>query len=873
MKCANPNARISVKLVSEVGVGVVASGVAKGKAEHIVISGHDGGTGASSWTGIKSAGLPWELGVAETHQVLTLNNLRSRVIVQADGQLRTGFDIVVAALLGADEFGFSTAPLIVMGCTMMRKCHLNTCPVGIATQDPVLREKFAGKPEHVINYFFMMAEDIREIMANLGIRKFQDLIGRTDFLKMNRDPKNFKANTLDLEMMLTSALKMRPNTNIVGGSVKQDFALENRSDNEIIVKAQGVIDGKEKSLVLDMNIHNEERAFGSTLSYKIACKYGEPGLPEGSSIKINLRGAAGQSFCAFLVNGVTVKLIGDANDYVGKSLSGGTVIITPPETSPFESHLNVIVGNVCLYGATSGKAFFRGIAAERFCVRNSGVTAVVEGVGDHGCEYMTSGICVILGLTGRNFAAGMSGGIAYVYDIDGSFGKGKVNTESVELLPLDKAADQEVVRKLLVEFEECTSSLVAKELLASWPAICSKFVKVFPYEYQRALKAMEIEAPAAVPEVKAISNGHAKDEPKVQDIEDSVQDGEQEQRKLDKILDKTRGFIKYKRETGIYRNAGERQKDYEEVYNFPNIRKTLKTQAARCMECGVPFCQSNSHGCPLGNIIPKWNDLIFNGEWKEALNQLLQTNNFPEFTGRVCPAPCEGACVLGISEPPVTIKNIECSIIDHAFEMGWIQPQVPETRSGKKVAVIGSGPSGLAAAQQLNRAGHLVTVYERNDRPGGLLQYGIPTMKLSKLVVQRRIDLMAAEGIVFKCNQNVGKDVSAHDLIKAYDAVLITTGATWPRDLPLANRDLKGIHFAMEFLEAGQKKQLGTRKDCISAEGKNVIVIGGGDTGCDCIATSLRQGAKTITSFEILPTPPEKRSSDNPWPQWPRVFR
>lgn len=386
LKCANPKARISVKLVSEVGVGVVAAGVAKGKAEHIVVSGHDGGTGASSWTGIKNAGLPWELGIAETHQVLVLNNLRSRIILQADGQLRTGFDIVVAALLGADEFGLSTAPLIVMGCTMMRKCHLNTCPVGIATQDPVLRKKFAGKPEHVINYFFMLAEDIREIMASLGIRKFQELIGRTDLLRVKNDQGNEKAGTLDLSMVLKSALDLRPNTNIVGGSVKQDFGLEKRSDNELIARSQGVLNGTEKSVDIELKIVNEERAFASTLSYHIACKYGEEGLPNGSSINISLHGSAGQSFCAFLARGVNVKLVGDANDYVGKSLSGGTIVITPPAESPFESHLNVIVGNVCLYGATSGKAFFRGIAAERFCVRNSGCTAVCEGVGDHGCE-------------------------------------------------------------------------------------------------------------------------------------------------------------------------------------------------------------------------------------------------------------------------------------------------------------------------------------------------------------------------------------------------------------------------------------------------------------------------------------------------------
>uniref|UniRef100_A0AAG5D446 Glutamate synthase [NADH] n=1 Tax=Anopheles atroparvus TaxID=41427 RepID=A0AAG5D446_ANOAO len=870
LKCANPKARISVKLVSEVGVGVVASGVAKGKAEHIVISGHDGGTGASSWTGIKSAGLPWELGIAETHQVLVLNDLRSRVVVQADGQLRTGFDVVVAALLGADEFGFSTAPLIVMGCTMMRKCHLNTCPVGIATQDPVLRAKFAGKPEHVINYFFMLAEEIREIMASLGLRRFQELIGRTDLLKV-RETVSYKAAQLDLQMLLKSALDLRPGTNIIGGSLRQDFALEKRSDNELVKNALAVIEGtaSDPHLTLNMKINNEERAFSSTLSYEIARRYGDAGLPEGRSININLTGSAGQSFGAFLVKGVKMTLDGDANDYVGKSLSGGTIVIRPPEGTTFESHLNVIVGNVCLYGATSGRAYFRGIAAERFCVRNSGVTAVVEGVGDHGCEYMTGGMVLILGLTGRNFAAGMSGGIAYVLDVDGTF-RSKVNPGMVDLLGLELDEDRATVKLLLEEFVNETGSEVAKELLSKWPEPCQQFVKVFPYEYQKALKALKEQQVVKAP--VTATNGHPK-EPQVKDIEESIQDGQLAKKKFDQALDKTRGFIKYKREATMYRNAGDRQKDWNEVYNFPHVRQNLKRQAARCMECGVPFCQSNSHGCPLGNIIPKWNDLVFNGNWREAINQLLQTNNFPEFTGRVCPAPCEGACVLGISEPAVTIKNIECAIIDHAFEQGWITPEVPQVRTGKRVAIVGSGPAGLAAAQQLNKAGHLVTVFERNDRPGGLLQYGIPTMKLSKAVVQRRLDLMVAEGIEFRCGVHIGKDVMGSQLEQEYDAVLFTTGATWPRDLNLPNRDLKGIHFAMEFLEASQKKLLGTRPEWISAEGKDVLVIGGGDTGCDCIATSLRQGAKSITTFEILPVPAEKRAQDNPWPQWPRIFR
>nr|XP_034824932.1 glutamate synthase [NADH], amyloplastic isoform X1 [Maniola hyperantus] len=872
LKCANPRARVSVKLVSEVGVGVVASGVAKGKAEHIVISGHDGGTGASSWTGIKSAGLPWELGIAETHQVLVLNDLRSRVVVQADGQIRTGFDVMVAALLGADEFGFSTAPLIALGCTMMRKCHLNTCPVGIATQDPVLRKKFAGKPEHVINYLFMLAEEVRTHMSEVGVRTFQELVGRTDLLKVRERNDNPKARLLNLALILKNALHMRPGVNIVGGSKSQDFQLEKRLDNQLIQQCNGILEGADKHIDITMKITNEDRAFTSTLSYHIAMKFGDDGLPDGKTVNISLTGSAGQSFCAFLSKGITVTLEGDANDYVGKGLSGGKVIIYPPKTSTFESHVNVIVGNVCLYGATSGRAYFRGIASERFCVRNSGCVAVAEGAGDHACEYMTAGTVLILGLVGRNFAAGMSGGIAYVYDIDGSF-KSKCNPEMVELLPLEKQQDLEEVQKLLEEFVEYTGSIIAKSLLETWPEPAKMFVKVFPYEYQRALKQMAIKKAAPKAEVngKAEENG-------VVDIEEAVRNVELDKKNLEKILDKTRGFIKYPRETSLYRPAEKRLRDWDEIYNFAQVRRGLRVQAARCMECGVPFCQSG-HGCPLGNIIPKWNDLIYRADWKQALAQLLQTNNFPEFTGRVCPAPCEGACVLGISEPPVTIKNIECAIIDHAFESGWIQPEIPENRNGKAVAVVGSGPAGLACAHQLNKAGYTVTVFERNDRPGGLLQYGIPSMKLSKEVVARRIKLMAAEGISFKCSVDVGKDISAAELANEYKALILCMGATWPRDLPLKGRQLNGIHFAMEFLEGWQKKQAGPvpghGKDtpALTAKDKNVLVIGGGDTGCDCIATSLRQGAKSITTFEILPEPKKTRGQDNPWPQWPRVFR
>ena len=396
LKSANPKARISVKLVAEVGVGVVASGVVKAKAEHLTISGHDGGTGASSWTGIKSAGLPWELGIAETHQTLVLNDLRSRVVLQADGQLRTGLDVAMAAMLGADEFGFATAPLITLGCIMMRKCHLNTCPVGIATQDPELRAKFEGKPEYVINYFFLMAEEIREIMAKLGFRKFSELVGRTDKIKVKRDNMNFKEASLNYESILLNAQSLRPTASIVGGSVKQKFDLEKRLDEKVIELAKDVIEGKAEKINIELDITNEDRTFGSTVSNRISLKYKNVGLKE-DSINIKLKGSAGQSFGAFLAPGITLELVGDANDYVGKGLSGGKIVIYPPKTSPFNTLDAIIVGNVVLYGAITGTLYIRGQAAERFCVRNSGATAVSEGCGDHGCEYMTGGVAVILG--------------------------------------------------------------------------------------------------------------------------------------------------------------------------------------------------------------------------------------------------------------------------------------------------------------------------------------------------------------------------------------------------------------------------------------------------------------------------------------------
>lgn len=891
LKCSNPRSRVSVKLVSEVGVGIVASGVAKAKADHILISGHDGGTGASRWTGIKYAGLPWELGLAETHQTLVLNDLRGRVIVQTDGQLKTGRDVAIACLLGAEEWGFATTPLIAMGCIFMRKCHLNSCPVGIATQDPELRKKFKGTPEHVINFFYYVANELRAIMAKLGIRTVNEMVGRAEFLRIRDDLRTQKTQNIDLSLILTPAHSLRPGVATYNVR-KQDHRLHVRLDNKLIAESELAL---EKGLPcrIECDIVNTDRAMGTTLSYQVSRRYGEAGLPQ-DTIHANIKGSAGQSFGAYLAPGITLELEGDANDYVGKGLSGGRLIVYPPRGAVYKAEENIIVGNTCLYGATSGTVYFRGVAAERFAVRNSGATAIVEGCGDHGCEYMTGGRVLVLGSTGRNFAAGMSGGIAYVFDMNRDF-HSKINMEMVEVSGIDDPQEIAYLRGLIEDHHHYTGSELAARILLDFTRALPRFVKVLPTDYKRVLAEEAAKAEAAkkaeyplpilpgnpVRTAHEESKKHQHEKEEVQkkkdmlDIEDSVGDAKAEKKKA-LILDKTRGFMKYSRRAEKYRNPKTRTRDWAELSSRLN-EDELKYQSARCMDCGVPFCQSDS-GCPISNIIPKWNELVFQNQWKDALNRLLMTNNFPEFTGRVCPAPCEGACVLGIIEDPVGIKSIECAIIDRGFEMGWMVPTPPAFRSGKNVAIIGSGPAGLAAADQLNRAGHFVTVYERADRVGGLLMYGIPNMKLDKTVVQRRVDFMAAEGIKFVTGCAVGPDneVSLDSLRASNDAVVLATGATVARDLKIPGRELQGIHFAMEFLHKNTKSLLDSGLadgEYISAKGKHVVVIGGGDTGNDCIGTSVRHGAKSVTNFELLPQPPAERAGDNPWPQWPRIYR
>jgi len=548
-----------------------------------------------------------------------------------------------------------------------------------------------------------------------------------------------------------------------------------------------------------------------------------------------------------------------------------------PNQASYASHDAIIAGNAALYGGTAGKAFFAGIAAERFAVRNSGATAVCEGVGDHGCEYMTRGTVIVLGQMGSNFAAGMSGGLAYVLDMKEAL----CNKASVHLEAIVEEEDKTLLKDLVTEHKNLTGSKVAADLLAKWAETLKRFTKVFPKEYKKALLAAKDKKPAEVPAKPAAAAASAPGN----DLEDAA--GKQS---VVASPDKKRGFHEYDRKALPYRDHKDRILDWEEIYASQSKKSQqwhnwMQTQTARCMDCGTPTCHSPNQGgggCPLGNRIPTWNQLVHEGEWKRALERLLDTNNFPEFTGTTCPAPCEEACVLGINEKPVAIKTTELSIIEYGFSKGWVKPQPPLQRTGRRVAIIGSGPAGLAAAQQLNRAGHLVDVIERADRPGGLLMYGIPSMKLDKIdKVLRRIKLMQQEGITFKCNLEVGKDVTLNELCSKNDAVIMATGATMWRDMRnTENRNLKNIVQAMDFLTDTQKKNLDTEMGMKKADtktydvmGKRVVVIGGGDTAVDCVGTAIRLGAKSVLQFSRRDAAPKDRPQHTPWPCWADTFR
>ncbi|MEE8465938.1 MAG: glutamate synthase-related protein, partial [Dehalococcoidia bacterium] len=504
LKNINPDARIHVKLVAEVGVGTVAAGVAKGHADVVLISGHDGGTGASPESSIKYAGLPWELGVAETQQVLVANGLRSRIVVQTDGQLKTGRDAAVAALLGAEEFGFATSALVVSGCIMLRKCHMNTCSVGIATQDPELRKQFAGKPEYLVNYFTFVAEEMREIMAGLGFRTVAEMIGRSDVLDSQVAVDHWKAKGMDLARLLHREESQDPNEPVYCDR-KQDHGLEKALDHQLIAQAQPALEDRDP-VQIDLPIHNSNRTVGAMLSGKVAKTFGEDGLPE-DTININLTGSAGQSFGAFLARGISINLMGDTNDYMGKGMSGGRIVVCPDPQSTFVAEDNIIIGNVAMYGATGGHVFIRGVAGERFCVRNSGVQTVVEAVGDHGCEYMTGGVAVVLGATGRNFGAGMSGGIAFVYDKDDDFHI-RFNDGMADLEPVKDPEDIAILKGLIEDHKKYTGSIPAAKILADWDSALKRFKKIMPRDYRRVLEERKRrDGEGTERELEAVGNG------------------------------------------------------------------------------------------------------------------------------------------------------------------------------------------------------------------------------------------------------------------------------------------------------------------------------------------------------------------------------
>ncbi|MBI3396049.1 MAG: glutamate synthase subunit alpha, partial [Spirochaetia bacterium] len=503
LKNVNPESRVSVKLVSESGVGTVAAGVAKAMADHINISGHDGGTGASPISSIHYAGTPWELGLSETHQTLVANGLRDRVYIAADGKMMTGKDIAVAFMLGADEIGFATAPLVSLGCIMMRKCHLNTCPVGVATQDPVLRKKFRGKPEHVVNFMNFLAEELREYMARLGFRTVNEMIGQVERIVPVRPHNHWKARGLDFAKLLT-----RPKPAFETGFYRtkgQEHGLDRQLDKELIKKAKPALE-KREAVKIEIELNNTNRTVGTMLAGEVAKRFGEDGLPDGT-IVINAKGTAGQSFGAWATKGMTLTMDGETQDCMGKGLSGGRVIVRLPSRATYDATENILVGNVCLYGATSGEAYINGMAGERFAVRNSGARAVVEGVGDHGCEYMTGGRVIVIGRTGRNFAAGMSGGIAYVWDKEKTFRK-MVNPDMVDLEELVEQADVDDVHQMISRHVEYTGSRRGAEILKNWDVERANFVKVIPGDYKLALAKMEEEKFLEMEESEAAGVAH-----------------------------------------------------------------------------------------------------------------------------------------------------------------------------------------------------------------------------------------------------------------------------------------------------------------------------------------------------------------------------
>ncbi len=667
------------------------------------------------------------------------------------------------------------------------------------------------------------------------------MIGRVDRLNFKPAVDHWKARGLDYSAILYSAPSNGPRRQ----TFAQDHGLADALDNELIARCHEALEHT-TPVSISLPIRNVNRTVGTMLGYEVTKRYGAEGLPD-DTIRLSFTGSAGQSFGAFVPRGITLTLEGDSNDYIGKGLSGGKLIVYPPKNARFVAEDNILIGNVALYGATSGEAYFRGVAGERFAVRNSGALAVVEGVGDHGCEYMTGGRVVVLGRTGRNFAAGMSGGIAYVLDPN----------DDVPAALQHGDGGSRVARRSGGRAARAKPDRAAR-------AVHGQRARIARARELRGAAVAVREGDAARLQARAAGAGARRRGGARSHVPRAGRSGVQWVRSPDSSKFSARNIRRGRSASACTTGS--------EVY-LPYPEDGLRDQAARCMDCGIPFCHS---GCPLGNLIPDWNDLVYRDRWKAAIDRLHATNNFPEFTGRLCPAPCEGACVLGINNDPVTIKAVEVSIIDRAFDEGWVTAQPPETRTGRRVAVVGSGPAGLAAAAQLNRAGHTVTVFERADRIGGLLRYGIPEFKLEKRHLDRRLNLLMEEGITFRTNANIGVDIPIGELKVEFDAIVLAGGSTRPRDLPVPGRELAGIHFAMDYLtlqNRGTKARRFADDQFISAKDKHVIIIGGGDTGADCLGTAHRQGAASVHQLELLAQPPDSRAPGNPWPLWPNIFR
>ena len=647
LRCANPTGSVSVKLVSEVGVGTVAAGVAKANADHVTIAGHDGGTGASPQSSIQGAGVPWEIGLAETQQTLLLNDLRTRIVVEVDGGMRTGRDVVVAALLGADEFGFSTAPLIAMGCIMMRVCHLNTCPVGIASQDPELRKRFRGTPEQVVNYMMLVAEDVRSIMASLGVRRFEDMIGRTEMLDMDEALEHWKASRVDLSMVLSSP-DLPPGT-ARRRTRPQQPVLDDALDWELVRRCNPALEHGEDVRLGPIPVRNVNRTVGGILSGEIARRHGAAGLPEGT-IEIAFTGSAGQSFAAWLAPGVIFSLRGETNDYAGKGLSGGVVSVRPPEKHRFRAEENMIVGNTVLYGATAGRAFFRGLGRRAL----------------RGPEF--GGVC------------GCRRSRRPRLRVHDRRPRGRARAHGPELRRRHERRDRLRVRRrpaLRGAVQSGAGRPGGARRRRRDPGaradLRARRAHRFAGRSQRA-RVMGSRCPRALRQGDA---ARLQAGPRRSGGCGTRRDG---RARRARVMGELGAFLKIHRVGFDKRDPEQRVHDYKQYFGL-QPESELQRQGARCMDCGIPFCHE---GCPLGNLIPDWNDLVYRGKWREAIDQLHATNNFPEFTGRICPAPCESACVLAINDDPVTIEQIEMAIAERAFEEGWVVPEPPDRRTGKR---------------------------------------------------------------------------------------------------------------------------------------------------------------------------------------------